>query len=251
MIPDIHLRDVGLAYCDRTIFAHINLSILAGTKFALLGPSGVGKTSFLRMLAGLSSANETITGSITTSNFSSLQDNIAYMAQQDLLLPWLTTYENAMLSTQLHHLNQDEMIGKKNLVQELLAQAGLADAKHLYPHQLSGGMRQRTALVRTLLQQKPIVLMDEPFSALDTITRHHLQNLACQLLKDKTVIFITHDPAEALRIADAVYLMHGEPAHCKLIAEPTALAPRDLYASETVALQAKIFAELTQLETSA
>lgn len=251
MIPDIHLQDVGLAYRHKSVFAHINLDIPAGTKLALLGPSGIGKTSFLRMLAGLTSHDEQLSGSIHTSNHIPLQQQIAYMGQQDLLLPWMTTYQNAILSIKLRRYPQQEDMHKMDVANKLLAQAGLYDAKQLYPHQLSGGMRQRTALVRTLLQEKPVVLMDEPFSALDTITRHHLQNLACNLLKDRTVIFVTHDPAEALRIADRVYLICETPPYCKLIAKPRSTAPRDSYAAEIVQLQADIFAELSQMEMSA
>ncbi len=93
----------------------------------------------------------------------------------------------------------------------------LGDAIHLYPAQLSGGMRQRVALVRTLLEERPIVLMDEPFSSLDVITRLKLQDLAAELLAAKTVLLVTHDPLEALRLADRVYVLHGAPA---VLSEP-------------------------------
>ena len=251
MTPDIHLRDVGLAYHDKTVFSHIDLDIPAGTKLALLGPSGVGKTSLLRLLAGLTTTGETVSGVIKTSNTIPLHKQIAYMSQQDLLLPWMTVYQNATLGMKLRFHQKQQATRKKNLANKLLTQAGLTHAKDLYPHQLSGGMRQRTALVRTLLQEQPVVLMDEPFSALDTITRHHLQNLTCDMLQDQTVIYITHDPSEALRIADQIYLMCKTPPYCKLIAEPLSPIPRDSYATDTMQLQATIFTQLNEMEKCA
>ncbi|MCV5261820.1 ATP-binding cassette domain-containing protein, partial [Escherichia coli] len=94
----------------------------------------------------------------------------------------------------------------------LLSQVGLADYPDAKPAQLSGGMRQRVALARTLMQDKPLVLMDEPFSALDAVTRHKLQTLAAELLKDKTVVLITHDPQESVRLAHHLYVLQGTPA---------------------------------------
>jgi putative hydroxymethylpyrimidine transport system ATP-binding protein len=248
VIPDIHLIDTGLSYRNKAVFAHIQLFIPAGTRLALLGASGVGKTSFLRMLAGLASPDESISGTIQTNNNILLQNQIAYMAQQDMLLPWLTTFDNAALSLKLRRYSSQDKTRKIERAHQLLEQAGLGSAKDLFPHQLSGGMRQRAALVRTLMEEKPIVLMDEPFSALDTITRFHLQNLASNMLSDKTIIFITHDPVEALRIADHVYLMEGAPANIELIATPRHAAPRDMHDQENIKLHADIFARLTAVE---
>ena len=96
------------------------------------------------------------------------------------------------------------------------------------PDQLSGGMRQRVALARTLMQDKPVVLMDEPFSALDAVTRHKLQSLACELLRDKTVVLITHDPQEAVRLADNLYVLQGTPASAQSLSVPLTSTPRVL-----------------------
>src|SRR5690606_33893258 len=108
----------------------------------------------------------------------------------------------------------------------------------------SGGMRQRTALVRTLLEEKPIVLMDEPFSALDTLTRMQLQTIAHDMLRDKTVIMITHDPQEALRLGDEIYLMHGTPASLTLLAKPASTTPRDIREPAYHQLQADLYQSL-------
>src|SRR3990167_3228776 len=118
---------------------------------------------------------------------------------------------------------------------------------HLYPHQLSGGMRQRVALVRTLMEEKPIILMDEPFSALDAITRYKLQALAVDLLKEKTVFFITHDPSEALRLAHIIYIMQGRPAFLKPVAHLSSAIPRELTDPETSKLQTDLFHQLANM----
>ena len=248
MIPDIHLVRAGLSYRHHIIFNDINLHIPAGSTLALLGASGIGKTSLLRMLAGLTTSAETIQGHIKMSNNINIDTQIAYMAQQDLLLPWLNVLDNVMLPLKLcRHTSKDNRKGE-TFAENLLERAGLASAKKLFPHQLSGGMRQRTALVRTLIQEKPVILMDEPFSALDTITRYHLQNLALEMLRNKTIIFITHDPIEAIRLADNIYLMEGSPATIKHIASPKSAAPRDIHDDINIKLHAEIFTRLASGE---
>lgn len=244
MIPDIHLKNVSLSFRNQAVFCGINLHIPAGKCVALLGASGVGKTSLLRILAGLTTHDEQITGTIHTDNQIPVSQQIAYMAQQDLLLPWLTTLENITLSLKLSPHTRRDITRKTALAHDILEQAGLSDAKGLYPHQLSGGMRQRTALARTLVQEKPIVLLDEPFSALDTITRYHLQNLALTMLKGKTIVFITHDPAEALRLADSIYLMEGSPANINLLSEPSTCTPRAMHEQENIDVHTEIFKRL-------
>lgn len=125
----------------------------------------------------------------------------------------------------------------------LLSQVGLADYADAKPAQLSGGMRQRVALARTLMQDKPLVLMDEPFSALDAITRHKLQTLSAELLKDKTVVLITHDPQEAVRLAHQLYVLQGTPAQAQHLVVPDSKPPRVLD-GECAALQQAILDQL-------
>ncbi|MGF1688306.1 ABC transporter ATP-binding protein [Photobacterium japonica] len=254
----VTIEDGYLRYLDSetATLAGLNMQIPAGQWTCLLGRSGCGKSSLLRYLAGLLGDNVAWKGRLTTTPVSDLNGHIAYMGQQDLLMPWLTVLDNVMLSTRFgapashrssdsttHHA--DLASHAKNKALTLLASVGLADKAHYRPQQLSGGMRQRVALARTLMQDKPMVLMDEPFSALDAVTRHKLQNLACTLLKGKTVVLITHDPQEALRLADALYILQGQPARATALEVPASTTPRD-YDADCARLQQEILTRLEQ-----
>lgn len=232
-MPTVSITNATLSFAERLVFSNINITIHANRWHALLGTSGIGKSSLLRMIAGLIPTATPI----TADNNKPVSEQIAYMAQTDLLLPWLTVFENVSLGKKLRH--------EKNPCEEkilaLINQVGLLAAKDLYPHQLSGGMRQRAALARTLMENKPIILMDEPFSALDAITRHKLQALAVELLKQKTVIFITHDPSEALRLAHDIYIMNGAPVTLKHHVQLNSVAPRELSDPELVHLQTTLY----------
>lgn len=244
MAVSIHVRDGSLAYGGQPVFSQLQLDVLAGKWTALLGASGVGKSSLLRMLAGLTTKEETISGHFYTNNNLPLHSQIAYMAQTDLLLPWFTVLQNACLGESLRAGSRDHYANSTKKACALLHDVGLGQAIHAYPSQLSGGMRQRVALVRTLMENKPIVLMDEPFSALDTMTRYKLQALAITLLKNKTVLFITHDPSEALRLADSIYVMQGQPAQLQPVASLSSPTPRPLHDPTLIQLHAELYQAL-------
>ncbi|OAN11717.1 hydrogenase expression protein [Photobacterium jeanii] len=204
---EINLTQCQLRYLDNEapLFSNLNLHLPKGKWSCILGKSGCGKTSLLRLLAGLLDSQATWHGQLTTDNDTVLSEQVAYMAQQDLLLPWLSVLENVCLSLRFNQVQTDKAAQDK--AHQLLVLVGLSEYIHARPNQLSGGMRQRVALARTLMQDKPVVLMDEPFSALDAVTRHKLQTLSAKLLKGKTVLLITHDPQEALRLGDQLLLM--------------------------------------------
>ncbi|MEZ8820728.1 ABC transporter ATP-binding protein [Vibrio sp. 10N.222.54.A1] len=225
----VQLSNASLRYNDseHATLSGLSLSLNAGKWTVLLGRSGCGKTTVLRYLAGLLDDKVEWQGTLTTSDELPLTDRIAYMAQQDLLLPWLSVIDNVCLSHRFQKSASDKAL-QTNQALELLAAVGLADYANAMPDQLSGGMRQRVALARTLMQDKPVVLMDEPFSALDAVTRHKLQSLACELLRDKTVVLITHDPQEAVRLADNLYVLQGTPANAQSLSVPLTSTPRVL-----------------------
>ncbi|MEZ8760403.1 ABC transporter ATP-binding protein [Vibrio splendidus] len=225
----VQLSNASLRYNDseHATLSGLSLSLNAGKWTVLLGRSGCGKTTVLRYLAGLLDDKVEWQGTLATSDELPLTDRIAYMAQQDLLLPWLSVIDNVCLSYRFQNLASDKAL-QTNQALELLAAVGLADYANAMPDQLSGGMRQRVALARTLMQDKPVVLMDEPFSALDAVTRHKLQSLACELLKGKTVVLITHDPQEAVRLADNLYVLQGTPANAQSLSVPLTSTPRVL-----------------------
>ncbi|MEZ9870418.1 ABC transporter ATP-binding protein [Vibrio sp. 10N.261.51.C6] len=227
----VQLSNASLRYNDseHATLSGLSLSLNAGKWTVLLGRSGCGKTTVLRYLAGLLDDKVEWQGTLATSDELPLTDRIAYMAQQDLLLPWLSVIDNVCLSHRFQNsADKHKNIEHKNQALELLISVGLADYADAMPDQLSGGMRQRVALARTLMQDKPVVLMDEPFSALDAVTRHKLQSLACELLRGKTVVLITHDPQEAVRLADNLYVLQGTPANAQSLSVPLTATPRVL-----------------------
>ena len=239
--PGISLRGASLSYQGKVIFEDLDLDLPAGRMTCLLGPSGVGKSSLLRYIAGLTGngTEASVSGQLFFKGQEVPVPQIAYLAQQDLLLPWLSVLENVTLGSRLRAEAEDRERAK-----ELLALVGLAEHAADRPAQLSGGMRQRAALARTLMEDRPFVLMDEPFSALDAITRYELQELASRLLSGKTTLLVTHDPLEALRIGHRLLLLTGTPASFEAPIDPPGNPLRDIGAPGIAALQAEIMAQL-------
>ncbi|NKB49825.1 MAG: ATP-binding cassette domain-containing protein [Alphaproteobacteria bacterium] len=202
------------------LFDELSATITAGEWTCILGPSGVGKSTLLRMIAGLGESDPAT--NITASDGSPLDQRIAWMAQQDLLLPWLSVSQNIALGNKLRGQTTDG-----GHVSALLANVGLDARPDALPATLSGGQRQRAALARTLMEDRPVVLMDEPFSAVDAITRARLQELAARLLRGRTVLQVTHDPLEALRLGHNIHVMAGRPAHLGAVIRPPGDTPRD------------------------
>ncbi|MCP4956218.1 MAG: ABC transporter ATP-binding protein [Photobacterium aquimaris] len=223
---------------NNAVIKDLNLTIAANKWTCLVGKSGCGKSTLIKFLAGLLNERTQWHGQLNISDNQPLAGRVAYMAQQDLLLPWLTVLDNVCVSSKFGHHSSTANLKQRALT--LLEQVGLADKHQLLPQQLSGGMRQRVALARTLLQDQPIVLMDEPFSALDAVTRYRLQDLFVKLLKHKTVVLITHDPQEAIRLSDQLYILQGEPAFATALSLPTSLPPRR-FDAESASHQQRIF----------
>ncbi|MFQ3186807.1 MAG: putative hydroxymethylpyrimidine transport system ATP-binding protein [Marinomonas primoryensis] len=233
-----------LRYLDSTTptLNHLNMTIPAGQWTCVLGRSGCGKTSLLRYLAGLLDQQIEWSGELQIEPANrALKDQIAYMAQQDLLMPWLSVLDNVLLSSKFGARGDSVAHDQKVQALALLEKVGLADHANRLPQQLSGGMRQRVALARTLMQNKPVVLMDEPFSALDAVTRYRLQDLACTLLQNKTVVLITHDPQEAIRLAHHIYIMQGNPSTAAFLTMLESSTPRT-FDAEGAQLQQRIMA---------
>lgn len=219
-VVGVELRADRFSLGGECLFAGLGVTFQAGLTTCLLGPSGVGKSTLLRLLAGLLSGPGI---GIECSDARPLGGRVAYMAQDDLLLPWLCTLDNVTLGAHLRGETPD-----RGRARQLLAQVGLGGHERTRPEHLSGGMRQRVALARTLMEERPVVLMDEPFSALDALTRFHLQALAAELLRGRTVMLVTHDPGEALRLGNRIHVMHGRPASVDEALSPPGSPPRDL-----------------------
>ncbi|CAM3737937.1 ABC transporter ATP-binding protein [Parendozoicomonas haliclonae] len=253
---DVHLHKVGLAYGDLQVFQQLDLSLKAGQWTCLLGGSGVGKTTLLRMVAGLVDQSDIrVEGRVTCDDGQPLAGRIAWMSQQDSLLPWATVLDNITIG---ERLRTRKFLRRSRLSSEALDRAhhmlelvGLDEKARVLPQNLSGGQRQRVALARTLFEDRPVVLMDEPFGALDAITRLNLQDMACDLLAGKTVMLITHDPLEALRLGHAVYHLRGHPAQLTDAITPPGKIPRSLDNAELMTLQGVLLDRLRHEESVA
>jgi putative hydroxymethylpyrimidine transport system ATP-binding protein len=181
-------------------------------------------------------------GEVATTDNQSLSGRIAYMAQTDLLMPWLTVRDNVLIGYRLRGERVTTQVVERAMM--LIEQVGLASVYMKKTTVLSGGMRQRVALARTLMENKPVVLMDEPFSALDAVTRFEIQTLAAQCLQGRTVLLVTHDPWEALRLADQILVLRGQPATLSIPLLPPQPIPRDLTDSALFDLQKTVLREL-------
>ena len=234
----ICLNNLSIRYGNRCILHNISHCFAAAQWHLILGRSGMGKSTLLHAIADLLPHNADISGSITTAAGDALQGKIAYMAQHNDLLPWLSLQENVLLGARLQGKAKDYPRATA-----LLAACGLEEYAAAKPRQLSGGQTQRAPLARTLMQDRPYVLMDEPFSALDAITRYELQNLALQLLSGKTVIMISHDPTEALRLANSLHIL--TPAALQPVALPDSrTTPRALDTQGLAQLQEQLIQQL-------
>lgn len=216
------LQNVAVRLGDAEILTPLTHTFAAGQWHVILGRSGTGKSTLLRAIAGLLPP-ESVCGQILIDGRDSRHGHIALMAQQNDLLPWLSARDNILLGARLRGERADH-----GAAREWLAAIGLADHADKHPAELSGGQRQRIALARTLAENRPLILMDEPFSALDAVNRHSLQTLAARLVKGKTVIMITHDPAEALRLADTLHILDNAPSRLIPCPLPDDAPPRAL-----------------------
>ncbi len=236
----------GLSLCgdlwmgDAPLIRGLALDMPAGRWSCLLGPSGIGKSSIARLIAGLPGPQR-LDGALRTGDDQPLAGRVALMAQGGQLLPWADLVRNVTIGARLRGARPD--VARANA---LLAQVGLAGLEGRRPDALSGGQQQRVALARVLIEDAPVLVLDEPFSALDTATRLAMQDLAATVLAGRTVILITHDPLEALRLADRAWLLGADGA--KALALPDSAAPRDYRAPDLLAAQAALLARLQGAE---
>jgi putative hydroxymethylpyrimidine transport system ATP-binding protein len=221
---------------DLRIFPSLKLSLQPGEWTSLLGVSGVGKTTLLRLIAGIETASA-FTGQISTTDNLPLDGRIAFMGQSDLLAPWLDVLGNVTIGARLRGEAREAARAIA-----LIERVGLRDHVRSLPHMLSGGQRQRAALARTLMEDRPVVLLDEPFSALDARTRAEMQELAGELLAGKTVLLVTHEPGEAARLSHKAWLM--DEAGLSELVLPATDPVRPYDEAEVIAAQTTMFRRL-------
>ncbi len=249
--PVLGVRDVTKDFRDasgRRVRAldGVSLRVGAGEFVALVGPSGSGKSTLLSIVAGLESPTSGVVALNGDASAPRL-GRVGYMPQRDLLLPWRTALGNAIAGLQVQGVPASEA---RRRARSLFAAFGLSGFEESYPHALSGGMRQRVAFVRTVLAAGDLLLLDEPFGALDALTRAGLQRWLLEIWGGlaKSCLLVTHDVDEALLLADRVYVLSSRPGRVRLERTVPLERPRhmtQLAQPEAAALKVELLAALT------
>jgi ABC-type nitrate/sulfonate/bicarbonate transport system ATPase subunit len=219
----VSIRGLGHSYAELRTIERLDLEVGENEVVGLVGPSGCGKSTLLELICGLlePSAGEIAVGADATAR--GRLARCAYMPQSDQLLPWYSALDNATLALRNRGLRKTQA---REQAGALFGRFGLAGFEQTPPAELSGGMRQRVAFLRTLISGKPLLALDEPFAALDAITRAEMQEWLAAALGDdpRTVVFVTHDVEEALYLSDRVVVLSARPA--RIVTELVAPAPR-------------------------
>lgn len=220
-MAELKVSDVSLAFGERTIIEDISIELHEGEIVSLLGTSGGGKTTLFHVISGIYTPDQ---GKITLDGMdvTGQTGKISYMLQKDLLLPYKTIEDNVSLPLTIKGMKKAEARARAGAFFE---EFGLSGTQRKYPHQLSGGMRQRAALLRTYLCGNEVALLDEPFSALDALTKRDMHRWYLDVMEriKLSTLFITHDIDEAILLSDRIYLLTGEPGrimHEILIEKP-------------------------------
>jgi len=228
--PKIVIRHLTRQFHTRhqlvTAVDDISLEIATGTFFMIVGPSGCGKTTLLRILAGLDTPTS---GEVTITRSHPDKPGNSMVFQGDSIFPWMTVYDNAAYGLRLRHRPPAEI---RDVVDHFLDRTGLTRFARAYPHQLSGGMKQRVSIARAFANDPEILLMDEPFSALDDQNRTLLHEELLRIWDEtkKTVIFITHSVDEAVSLGDRILLMTAQPGRAKALIDVPFERPRQVLA---------------------
>jgi ABC-type nitrate/sulfonate/bicarbonate transport system ATPase subunit len=228
----LELRGVGHSFGDLEVLRDIDLDVPAGGVLGIVGPSGCGKSTLLEIVAGLrESTRGAISIGVPRAGDARLQA-CALMPQRDLLLPWLSALDNAALAPRLGGISRADA---RERVRPDFDRMGLAGFESSRPAQLSGGMRQRVAFLRTLMADKPVLLLDEPFASLDVITRAEMQGWLAGVLRGDRhiVVLVTHDVEEALYLSDRVAVMTPRPGRIAQVLDSPAPRADDRAASVT------------------
>ncbi|MDR0868851.1 MAG: ABC transporter ATP-binding protein [Planctomycetota bacterium] len=232
-MPLIRLEKINFGYDRARVLDGIDLDVADGEFVAVIGPSGCGKSTLLRLLAGLAFPDA---GAVTVDGAAITAPGLdrAVVFQDYSLFPWLSCRDNVVLALEQARLGRDKR-DRREIAEKYLRLVGLAGDGEKLPGELSGGMRQRTAIARALAVNAPVLLMDEPFGALDEITRARQQDLLLELMSrggGKTVLFVTHDVEEAVILADRVLVLSTHPG--RIVRELTVDLPRPRSRSATL-----------------
>ena len=244
MEPLLGLKNIVKRFGEVTAIDGVNLDIARGEFVTLVGPSGCGKSTLFNIVAGLLEADPGgeigMGGKLVGAG--GLLGKVSFMPQRDLLFPWRTVLENAVLPNEIEGKPRAESLAK---ARTMCVEFGLKGFEDKYPQQLSGGMRQRVALMRTFMFERDLMLLDEPFGALDSLTRSLMQRWLLGIWEHhrRTVLFITHDIDEALYLGDRVVVMTARPGRIKQQFSVTLPRPREpalLTSAEFIALKRKL-----------